>query len=161
MVDRELDVKHFPGEENALSQNPHPISAWRMNFNMLLVTIARRLPYQLKNSLIERMGVDLGENVYICYAAWFDIVCPGKISIGDNTTVGGGARIIAHEATQNEYRTGEVNIGENVLIGTNSLILPGVEIGDNAKIAANSVVNRDVEEGEFVGGTPIETIDED
>jgi maltose O-acetyltransferase len=157
---RDLQVEKFEGEKNALSRNPHPISAWRMNFNMFLVTIARRLPYQLKNRLIKWMGVDLGENVYICYAAWFDIICPEKISVDDNTTVGGGVKIIAHEATQDEYRTGEVKIGENVLIGTQSIILPGVEIGDNAEIAAGSLVNRDVEEGEFVGGVPIETIEE-
>lgn len=157
---RDLEVEEYPGYENALSQNPHEISSWRMNFNMLLMTIARRLPYQLKNRVIKWMGVNLGDNVYISYGAWMDIIYPDRISIGDNTTIGGGTRIITHEATQDEYRKGDVIVGENVLIGTNSIVLPGVEIGDDAKISANSLVNRDVEEGEFVGGVPIETIED-
>lgn len=156
---RNLEAQTFEGDKNALSHGPNKDQVIRTNLNMLLISIARRLPFQLKNKLIRWMGVDLGENVYVCYAAWFDINHPEKITVGDNTTIGGSARIIAHEATQDEYRTGEVNIGENVLIGTESLILPGVNIGDNAKIAAGSVVNRDVEEGEFVGGVPIETIE--
>jgi acetyltransferase-like isoleucine patch superfamily enzyme len=83
------------------------------------------------------------------------------IEIGRNTTIGYGATILAHEATQKEFRTGKVEIGEDVLIGANTTVLPGVKIGDNATISANSLINRDVKEGEFVGGVPVEKIERD
>lgn len=159
-MSRDLEITKYQDDKNALSHRPHPTHILRTNLNMLLVSIGRRLPFQLKNRFFEWAGTELGENVYICYGVWIDGNHPEKVSIGDNTTVGGGTRILAHEATQNEYRTGKVKIGKNVLIGTDTLILPGVEIGDNAKIAAKSLVNRDVKEGEFVGGVPIETIEE-
>ena len=60
--------------------------------------------------------------------------------IGYNTT------ILAHEYLIKEYRLGEVRIGENVLIGANTTILPGVTIGDGA-VVAGSVVHKDVAPG--------------
>jgi acetyltransferase-like isoleucine patch superfamily enzyme len=38
----------------------------------------------------------------------------------------------------------KVNIGDNVWIGGNTVILPGVTIGDNAVIGAGSIVGKDV-----------------
>jgi len=49
---------------------------------------------------------------------------------------------------------GDMNIGNDVWIGKNALILPGVSIGDGAVIAAGSVVVKSVENYEVVGGNP-------
>lgn len=49
-------------------------------------------------------------------------------------------------------------IGNDVWIGANAVILDGVKIGDGSVIAAGSVVNRDVEPYEVVGGVPIKHI---
>lgn len=38
-------------------------------------------------------------------------------------------------------------IGDNVVLGANCVILPGVHIGNNAKIGANCVVVEDVPDG--------------
>jgi acetyltransferase-like isoleucine patch superfamily enzyme len=55
----------------------------------------------------------------------------------------------------NEWRRGPVVIGNNVTIGANCTILPGVVIGDGAVVSAMSLVNRDVPPGARVGGVPI------
>jgi len=47
-----------------------------------------------------------------------------------------------------------VRIGDDVWIGANAVILPGVEIGDGAVIAAGAVVNRPVPRNAIVGGVP-------
>lgn len=57
-----------------------------------------------------------------------------------------------------EYRIGDVVIGENVLIGANTTILPGVKIGDGAIVSAATLVNRDIPAGAFVGGNPVKII---
>ncbi len=51
-----------------------------------------------------------------------------------------------------------VRIGNNVLIGANSVILEGVQIGDNAIIGAGSVVTKDVLPNTVVVGNPAKYI---
>ena len=45
-----------------------------------------------------------------------------------------------------------VSIGNNVMIGADTIILPGVTIGDNVIIAAGSVVSKDIPSGTVAGG---------
>lgn len=51
-----------------------------------------------------------------------------------------------------------VEIGNDVWIGGNVIILPGVKIGDGAVLAAGAVVTRDVEPYAIVGGVPARLI---
>ncbi|MBQ0087940.1 MAG: CatB-related O-acetyltransferase [Prevotellaceae bacterium] len=53
---------------------------------------------------------------------------------------------------------GDTVIGNDVWIGQNALILPGVNIGDGAIIGANSVVGRNVEAYSIVAGNPAKEI---
>lgn len=53
---------------------------------------------------------------------------------------------------------GDSIIGNDVWIGQNVTIMPGVKIGDGAIIAANSVVTKDVPAYHIVGGNPIKII---
>ena len=47
-----------------------------------------------------------------------------------------------------------IRIGNDVWIGANATVLPGVTIGDGAVVAAGAVVTRDVEPLTVVGGVP-------
>lgn len=49
---------------------------------------------------------------------------------------------------------GDITIGNDVWIGMNVLILPGVKIGDGAVVGANSVVTKPVDDYEIVAGNP-------
>lgn len=51
-----------------------------------------------------------------------------------------------------------VKIGNNVWIGSNVVVLPGVTVGDDVVIAAGSVVNKDVPSSVVVGGIPAKVI---
>lgn len=53
---------------------------------------------------------------------------------------------------------GCIEVEDNVFIGANSTICPGVRIGKNSIVAAGSVVVKDVEEGTIVGGNPAKKI---
>lgn len=53
---------------------------------------------------------------------------------------------------------GDMEIGNDVWLGIDVLILPGVKIGDGAVIAAGSVVTKNVREFEIVGGNPAKHI---
>jgi len=57
-----------------------------------------------------------------------------------------------------EYKKAGPQIGDNVILFANSLILGNIKIGDNVTIAANSLVIADVEEGQVVAGNPAKVI---
>lgn len=49
-------------------------------------------------------------------------------------------------------------MGDNVWIGANVSVLPGVSIGSNTIIGAGSVVNKDIPDGVIVAGVPCKVI---
>lgn len=51
---------------------------------------------------------------------------------------------------------GNTEVGNDVLIGYEAVIMPGVKIGDGAIIGARSIVTKDVEAYSVVGGNPAE-----
>lgn len=53
---------------------------------------------------------------------------------------------------------GDTVIGNDVWMGQNVTVMPGVHIGDGAIIAANSVVGKDVPPYHIAGGNPCKTI---
>lgn len=53
---------------------------------------------------------------------------------------------------------GNTEIGNDVWIGFNATIMPGIKIGDGAIIASNSTVTKDVEPYSIVGGNPAKEI---
>lgn len=97
----------------------------------------------------------VGEHTAFGLMVMVDVFFPEKITVGRNSVIGYNTTILAHEYMIREYRLGEVVIGDEVLIGANSTILPGVTIGDGAVVAAGSVVHKDVAPGTFVGGNPL------
>lgn len=101
-----------------------------------------------KNSLVKAFGggrVELKGNNYINRNCL--IVSKECISIGSGTTVGPGTVIYDHDHnihTSGDFVSKPVDIGDNVWIGANVVILKGVKIGDGAVVAAGTVVTRDV-----------------
>jgi acetyltransferase-like isoleucine patch superfamily enzyme len=83
---------------------------------------------------------------------------PERITVGKNCVIGYNTTILAHEYLIKEYRLGDVIIGDEVMIGANSTILPGVTIGDRAIVSAGTLVHKSVPEGSFVGGNPMQVI---
>lgn len=56
------------------------------------------------------------------------------------------------------YPKGDTVVGNDVWIGTEAIIMPGIKIGDGAIIAARAVVTRNVEPYTIVGGVPAKLI---
>ncbi len=130
--------------------------------NFIIIQIARYTPIvSWKNWLYRTfLRMEVGEQTAVALMVMMDIMFPEKIKIGKNSIIGYNSTILAHEYLIGEYRLGEVVIGDEVLIGANTMILPGVTIGDGAIVAAGSVVHKDVPPGAFVGGNPIQMIRE-
>lgn len=92
-----------------------------------------------------------------------DVVIGDFVRLGPNVTIMGGSRNFKTRAVriidQGSYHK-PVNIGDDVLIGTSAVIMPGSNIGKGAVIGAMSLVNGDVAPYSIVAGVPAQMIGE-
>ncbi|TLS38532.1 acyltransferase [Pseudalkalibacillus caeni] len=145
---------------NALWQIYKTVPFWKVVKNFIVIQIARYTPYlKMKNWLYRTfLGMEVGEQTAFALMVMMDIMFPERIKVGRNSIVGYNTTILAHEYLIDEYRLGDVVIGDGVMVGANSTILPGVTIGDGAIVSAGTLVHKDVPAGAFVGGNPMQVI---
>ena len=108
-------------------------------------------------------NIEVGDRFFANYNC--TILDVAKVSIGNNVLIAPNVSIYTaghplHPEVRNTgYEYGiPVTIGDNVWIGGNSIILPGVTIGSNSVVAAGSVVTKDVPEWTVVAGNPARVI---
>lgn len=108
-------------------------------------------------------NIEVGKNFFANYNCM--ILDTGKVRIGDYCQMAPNVAIYTaghpvHPATRNTmYEYGiDVTIGNNVWIGGNTVICPGVTIGDNAVIGAGSVVTKDIPAWSVAAGNPCRVI---
>ena len=144
-----------PGRRNSLAFWTDAKSPLRIAINYVLVWLARIAPsLWLRRWLLRRLGVTVGSGVSWGLEATPDVFWPELITLEEHAIVGYDATLLCHEFLQDEYRTGEVVVGERAMIGAGAIVLPGVEIGAGARVAANSLVTQDVDPGATVAGVP-------
>lgn len=107
--------------------------------------------------------IEVGKNFFANYNC--TILDVAKVKIGDNCQMAPNVAIYTaghpvHPAARNSaYEYGiEVTIGDNVWIGGNTVILPGVHIGDNVVIGGGSVVTKDIPDWSIAAGNPCKVI---
>ena len=91
---------------------------------------------------------------------------PWLIRLGDNVHIVSGCTFVTHDGGVLVLRhrvpdleiTKPISIGNNVYVGINCTILPGVTIGDNVIIGAGSVVTRDIPSNSVAAGVPAKVI---
>ena len=108
-------------------------------------------------------NVTIGDNVGIFENT---IINPNSpVTIGDNTGIGCDVQIWTHGAWLDVTQGfpadfGPVSIGKNVWLPARSIVLPNVTIGDNVVIGINSIINRSLPSGSFAAGAPCKVIKE-
>ncbi|MFC4023827.1 acyltransferase [Oceanobacillus longus] len=145
---------------NSLWQIYQTVPFWKVVKNFIVIQLARYTPFlNMKNWLYRVfLNMKVGEETSFALMVMPDIMFPEKITVGRNCVIGYNTTILAHEYLIKEYRIGEVIIGDEVMVGANSTILPGVTIGDHAIVSAGTLVHKDVPSGAFVGGNPMRLI---
>lgn len=139
-----------------------------------------------RDKMLKKMFAEIGEDCYIeppFHANWggknvhfgngvyanfnltmvddCDIFVGNNVLFGPNVTVSAGTHPIHTElrSKQAQYNI-PIHIGNNVWIGANSVILPGVNIGDNSVIGAGSVVTKDIPSNVVAVGNPCRVLRE-
>lgn len=152
----------FPakGDANSLWHIYKTVSFFKVAKNFLFIQIGRYTPFMSMKNFIYRtfLGMKIGEKTSFALMVMPDTMFPERITVGNNSIIGFNTTILAHEYLIEEYRIGDVVIGDRVMIGANTTILPGVEIGDGAIVSAASLVNRDIPAGSLAGGNPVKII---
>ena len=110
-------------------------------------------------------NIEVGENFFANYN--LTVLDVGLVRIGNNAQIAPNVSIYTaghpvHPDSRNSgYEYGiAVTIGNNVWIGGNAVIMPGVTIGDNVVIGAGSIVTRDLPSNVIAAGNPCRVIRE-
>lgn len=117
--------------------------------------------------------IEIGDNVGISGAT---IYARKKITIGENTCIGGNCKILDNDFHPVEAETRnqllrdensgdsdlvpskEIRIGKNCFIGCNSIILKGAVLGDGCVVGAGAVVCGEFEDNCVVAGNPAKVV---
>lgn len=122
--------------------------------------IGKNTIINMKQCFLSPQRIHIGNNTHINQSSFFD--GRGGIEIGNNVSISYFVRLVtgSHDC-QNKYfpvSYERIVIKDNVWIGINSIILPGVTIGEGAVVAAGSVVTKDVSAYTIVAGVPAKHI---
>ena len=90
-----------------------------------------------------------------------EIIVGNHVMFGPNVTVSAGTHPIHPELRRKQAQYNlPIKIGNNVWIGANAVVLPGVSIGDNTVIGAGSVVTKNIPANVVAVGNPCRVLRE-
>lgn len=116
--------------------------------------------------------VNMGDNCEIFKRVYFGSE-PYLISLGNNVRITSGVKFCTHDGGMWVIRNlkinpqadvfGRIEVGDNVHIGWDTIIMPNVKIGNNVIIGCGAVVTRDIPDNSVVAGVParvLKSVDE-
>lgn len=126
-------------------------------------------PRKFRPWILRRLGCHIGKGVFIGDHVRVDYGHADLIFIDDHAHVTGGCRLLCHQrdlsqyymgddAAKLPYRLGAIHIGKSVMIGMESLIMPGVTIGDGAIVGAGSLVSKSIPAWTIAVGSPAKVV---
>ena len=156
-------VQEWMYELNAL----HPRDATQKDalLRRLLGAAGQRLHIELPFRCDYGYNIRVGENFYANYNC--TILDCAPVTIGDNVLLAPNVSLFtAGHALHPVPRAEEwefarpITLGNNVWLGGNVVVLPGVSIGDNTVVGAGSVVTRDLPANVVAVGNPCRVLRE-
>ena len=124
----------------------------------LIKELLYRIRGEYTTEKLVSMGMQVGANFGRLNGVILDPSHCWLITIGENVTIAPRVHILCHDASTKQFlgytKIGRVTIGNNVFVGAESVVMPGVTIGDNVIIGANTTVTHDIPSNSVVVGSP-------
>jgi acetyltransferase-like isoleucine patch superfamily enzyme len=108
-------------------------------------------------------GLKLGKRTIIMEYSFINTTLP--IEIGNDTGIGGHCLLFTHGSWLNQLdgfpvTFAPIKLGNNVWLPWRVFIMPGVEVGDNVVIGANSLITKNLPSNVLAAGSPAKIIKE-
>ncbi|MCK0130677.1 acyltransferase [Flavobacteriaceae bacterium F08102] len=127
----------------------NPGAKWPVHFTSTVIA-----PHKISKGIL----CDPGDNPQIYIQAINGII------LGSNVGFGAGVKLLSANHDPNVHsqhiNQSPIQIGNDVFIGANSVILPGVQIGNNVIVGAGSVVTKNLPSNVIAVGNPCKVIKE-
>lgn len=136
------------------------VRPWRLNAGKRI-----QLEHQVYIKIVsEEASINMGNEVFIGCGVVLDIL--DSLSLGNHVLIAPGCFITDHHHKRGAHdriaaqgcESAPVVIEDDVWLGANAVVLPGIRIGKGAVIGANAVVTHDVEAMAIVAGVPARQI---
>jgi len=127
---------------------------------------------RVRKLYLGKLGVELGENSFTNFGFQCVFMTEGVSAVvGNNVSIAPNVTLVCNSSANNGVeintipyvkdkltKSAQISIEDDVWIGANVTILPGVKIGKCSVIGAGSVVNQDVEPYSIYAGAPAKKI---
>jgi acetyltransferase-like isoleucine patch superfamily enzyme len=146
---------------------PHILVRWPHQVSIgKNCSIQTYVNFDYKGVLKPHPPIIIGDRVFIGNNCLFNLI--EGLLIGDDTMIAANCKFIDHDhgtkkdklLRLQEATKASINIGSDVWIGANVIVLKGVTIGDGAIVAAGAIVNKNIPSYEIWGGIPAKKIGE-
>lgn len=149
----------FKGLKNALM----------LKYCMYSVILAPLNYRKLRPMIWRWMGAKVGKNCYIGYEVYMDVTHSDMITLEDHVHIANRCFILCHQRDLSNYRIGDdyaklgyriepVVLKKGCLIGTETMVLPGVTVGEGAIVGAGSLVTKDIPAWTIATGRPAKVV---
>lgn len=121
--------------------------------------------------IMRKLGCHVGQNVYVGDHVAIDFNHADLIYVDDYAHITDGCRLLCHQrnlrhyykgdnAADLDYRLGEIHIGKGVMLGMETMVMPGVTIGEGAIVGAYSLVTKNIPPYTIATGRPAKVVKE-
>lgn len=144
-------------------------NAFLLKYLMNSALLSPISPRLLRPKVLKWVGCKVGKNVFIGQKVSIDAGHADMIILEDNVHIAGHSILLCHQRDLSSYCIGDdyaklgyriekIHLKKGCLIGTNTLIMPGVTVGEGALVGAGSLVTKDIPPWTIATGRPAKVV---
>lgn len=144
-------------------------NAFLLKYVMNWVILSPIAPRKLRSGIWRIVGCKVGKDVFIGTNVSFDTGHAELIELEEHAHIAGHSILLCHQRNLSDYcvgddyaklpyKTGKIILKKGCLVGTHTLIMPGVTVGEGAIVGAYSLVTKDIPAWTIAVGRPAKVV---
>ncbi len=146
-------------------------NAFLVKYGMNSALLAPISPRKLRPAILRIVGCKIGKNVFIGSNVSVDVGHADMIEMEDHVHIAAHSILLCHQRDLKNYfvgddyaklgyKIGKIHLKRGCLLGTHSMVMPGVTVGEGAIVGAFSLVTKDIPDWTIAVGRPAKVIKE-